>query len=88
MARLRVKKDVQISLVEETWWSGDLDGKPLAVYAKVFRCDQGEWEGQIGASANLHRPKGGGFTVSSGPPNPEELCWGNSREDAIEKALG
>lgn len=87
MARVIVNKDIQISLVEETWWSGDLEGKPVEVHAKIYRCDVGEWRGQIGASAHLHSIGGGHLMTYGGAPKAEKLCWGSSRDEAIQKAL-
>jgi hypothetical protein len=87
MGQVQVKKDCEITLFEETWWLGELDGNPVEVHAKIYRCDAGRWRGQIGASVHLHSSGGGHLMVYGGGPNPEKLTWAVSRDEAVQKAL-
>jgi hypothetical protein len=87
MSKVKVNRDVEVSLIEETWWTGELDGKTVDVHSKIYRCDKGQWQGQIGASAHLHAVGGGHVMVYGGAPKPENLCWARSRDEAVQKAL-
>ena len=87
MGQVKVNRDVEVSLVEETWWSGELDGNPVEVHAKVYRCDAGKWRGRFGASVHLHSVGKGHLMAYGGGPKPEDLCWAGTRDEAVQKAL-
>jgi hypothetical protein len=87
MARLEIKRSSHISLVEEAWWIGELDGKEVEIHAKIYRCDSGPRSGQFGTNAHLHRIGGGEAMLYRGAPNPENLFWADTRDGAIEGSL-
>jgi hypothetical protein len=87
MPRLEIKKNSPITLIEETWWRGELDGKEVAIYAKIFRSDAGARIGKIGALAEIRSVRRGGFMGYGGAPDPEKIHWAATRELAVAEAL-
>ena len=85
MSKLKVNRDRDISLIEESWWTGDLDGKSVDIHTLVYRCYLGQMCGQFGASS--HICSGGKVMINGGGPKPEKLCWADSRDEAVQMAL-
>lgn len=87
MSKLSIDTTEQFSLIEEIWCKGSLDGKPVAVHAKVYRCNVGQWQGRFGAKAHLHPEHGGQVKLTAGILVGEKLVWGKTKKEAIDAAL-
>jgi hypothetical protein len=88
MARITVNRESHICFVEESWWEADVEGRTVAVHARVYRCDWGPHLGEFGAEAHIHWERGGAHLMkSAGMPAVSRLDWEKTREAAVDRAL-